>query len=856
MTGFFRTLRRQPAPLAGTFIALLLAAVVVTVTASLIGTAQTLSVPAQRLAATSVVITGNQKVAVTSDQDHHTSTDVVGLPAYRRLPISLARAAAAVPGVATAVPEVSIPLALQVAGGRVLSGSTAQPLTGYGWQSAPLTPFTIVSGHAPAASDQVVVGAGLARAAGLRPGDTVRLSGRDLPSFTVAGVAASPAGNPAQDQAVFFTNDEAAALYGHPGQADLIGVLARPDTSASVLAARIRDNPDFDGRTVLSGNRRGGAEDLAAAIDGFDLLQVAESAGFDVLLIALFVVAGTVSLSIAQRWRNIALMRAIGATPGQVRRMAMIELAILGGLAGLAGYLPGVWLASRAVRGMDAHQMLPATTHAWTNSWTSVWVVLITAGIGVVVAELAGLAAVRRASRLAPAAALAQANTQRRRPRLARLLAGLVMLAGGIALGVAALILPLSPSEQINLALVMLLALMTGVALLGTLLVAVAEGLLRQPVSVFSRAAGRLALADIRVRPQRTATAMVAIALAVMFTGAIYFIDATQNHAAVVEGGQRLTATAVVSAPGSGLGPAAVSAIAAEPGVGTAVGLTPTTVFVPYPGNDNTAAEAITGGSPAAVLNLKVSSGTLRGFGPGDIALSNIETGPTAVDTRVGQTLTAYLADGTPYRATVTAIYDRSLGFGDALIPAGAAGGGHLGSAAIGEVLVRPAPHTSLTALTQGLAPLAGRFPGLNVAGRGTVVNAQAELLTAQQSYGNNLLLGVIAALAGLALVNTLAMATVERRGSLRLLRRVGATTRQLLSMTWWQTVIVSAAGLVVGAAAAAATILVVTKTLTAAWTPTMSWTPVAIIAGTVIALTSVAIFTPTAWILAAHDEG
>jgi putative ABC transport system permease protein len=396
---------------------------------------------------------------------------------------------------------------------------------------------------------------------------------------------------------------------------------------------------------------------------------------------------------------------------------------------------------------------------------------------------------------------------------------------------------------------------MTSVALLGTLLVAAAEGLFRLPISLVSRAAGRLALADIRVRPQRTATAMVAIALAVMFTGAIYVVDATQNHAAAVEGGQRLTATAVVTAPGPGLGPAAVTAIAAEPGVGSAVGLTPTTVFVPYPGNDSAAAEAVTGNSPAAVLNLKVSSGTLRGFGPGDIALSRIDTGPTAVDVKVGQTITAYLADGTPYRATVTAIYDRSLGFGDVLIPAGAAGGGHLGNSAIGEVLVRAAPHTSLAALTQRLAPLAARFPGLAVAGRSAVVNAQAELLSAQQSYGNDLLLGVIAALAGVALINTLVMATIERRGSLRLLRRVGATTRQLLSLTWWQTVILSVAGIVIGAGAAAATILVVTKTLTGAWTPTLTWTPVVTITGVVLALTAASVFAPTAWLLAAHDQ-
>jgi hypothetical protein len=56
------------------------------------------------------------------------------------------------------------------------------------------------------------------------------------------------------------------------------------------------------------------------------------------------------------------------------------------------------------------------------------------------------------------------------------------------------------------------------------------------------------------------------------------------------------------------------------------------------------------------VLDLKVTSGSLNGFGPGDIALSRLETGNSAVDVQVGQFITAYFPDGTPYRAKVTAI--------------------------------------------------------------------------------------------------------------------------------------------------------------------------------------------------------
>ena len=232
----------------------------------------------------------------------------------------------------------------------------------------------------------------------------------------------------------------------------------------------------------------------------------------------------------------------------------------------------------------------------------------------------------------------------------------------------------------------------------------------------------------------------------------------------------------------------------------------PTTVFVPYPGNASALAEAVTPG--AAQRSAEPASG-LRQPRPLRSGRHSPQQGhhrPQAVEAKVGDTITTYLADGTAYRARVAAIYSQSLGFADVVVPAGAAGGGHLGSATLGEVLVRGAPGVAPVATLQRASRLAARFPGLTVASR-NAVNAQAQAYLAQQSYGNNLFLGIIVLLAAVALVNTLVMATVERRGALFLLRRVGATTRQLLSMTIWQTVILDLTGIMLGAAAGAASV-------------------------------------------------
>jgi putative ABC transport system permease protein len=105
------------------------------------------------------------------------------------------------------------------------------------------------------------------------------------------------------------------------------------------------------------------------------------------------------------------------------------------------------------------------------------------------------------------------------------------------------------------------------------------------------------------------------------------------------------------------------------------------------------------------------------------------------------------------------------------------------------------------------------------------------------------------------ALVNTLIMATVERREPLRLLRRVGATTRQLLSMTGWQAIMLSGTGITLGAAATAPSVLVVSKALTGNWAAYLTWPPVLAIISAVLALTGLSVFVPTTWILAAPGD-
>jgi putative ABC transport system permease protein len=821
------TLRRRPGPLAGTFVALFAAAVVVTMAATLARTGQTLKPPVQRLAGASAVVTGNPKVRVAEDNQ----ADTLAITGYRRLPVSLAPRLAAVGGVSQAIPDVSIPLALQQPGRPSVAGSAADPLTGHGWASAALTPFTLRAGHAPRSPDQIVVGAGVAAKGGLAIGSDVWVAGRDAAPFDVVGVVDSPPGNPAQDWTVFFSDAEARLLYGHPGEADLIGILGHPDPGALRRVA-----PSL---TVSLGAGRGDAEHPEEADDGSTLALGALQVGSDLAVLALFVAAGTVALSVGQRSRTMALLRAVGATPGQVRRLVAVELAALGLLAGLVGYLPGVALANWALHGMAGHQLVPPATHAATVPW----LLPIAVGAGLVIAELAGFVAGRRSSRIPPAAALGEARVERRWPHPLRVLLGVCALGGGVTLGLLAVGHAGSATDRLNMTLYMLLCFLVAVAFLGPLLVATAEFVVRLPLRALAPIGGRLALSEIRVRPRRLASAVVAIALSVAFAGALFVIDATQTHAAVAQGRQRLAADEVVTAPGPGLSPAALQAVLATPSVTGAVGLTPTTVFTPNPGNETTSAEVVTPGDLSTVVHLQVVGGSLDRFGPGDIALSRLVTGGGAIKAGVGDTISVYLADGTPYRGKVVAIFARSIGFADALVPSAAADG-HLGTNAIGAVLVRNAGPSA-----PALGTLTARFPGLEVATR-SVVNAQDARVDAQDTYLNDLALGLILALAAVTLVNTLLVTTLERREILGLLTRVGATPRQLVRATALQAATLGAVGIALGTAAGAAAVLAATKALTGSWEPYVPWpAPVALVSA-IAALCLIVTAGPSAWLL------
>jgi putative ABC transport system permease protein len=150
------------------------------------------------------------------------------------------------------------------------------------------------------------------------------------------------------------------------------------------------------------------------------------------VLVAVLVVAGTLALSVQQRQREMALLRAIGATPRQVRRMILTETLVVAAFAAAAGWLPGAYLGRWLLGQLTATGLVPPAV-AFRQGWVPV---VTAAGVALVTALAAALVAGRRAAVTRPGEALAEADVQRRWLSWGRLLAALVFLAGGAALAI------------------------------------------------------------------------------------------------------------------------------------------------------------------------------------------------------------------------------------------------------------------------------------------------------------------------------------------------------------------------------------------------------------------------------------
>ncbi len=728
--------------------------------------------------------------------------------------------------------------------GTLVAAATAATLT--------VAAIAVATSHSPAplrrlAGAGVVVAGNTSLLVTVGHGAGADAENAPLPAYR--GVPAGLAGEIARVPGVASATGETGFPDGvtRPGTVDLIAVRADPGVSPGVLSRRIQavlhedsgagvDGGTGAGYTVATGAARGDLANPGLAIERSNGTALGGAVIPLLLMAALFALAATTALSVNLRRRRFALLRAIGATRAQVRLAVLAEQALLAVAGGVVGYLPGAVLGDLGVRALAAHGMLPPGSAASPSPW----LMLLSCGINLPVCLLSGLLAAHRAARTSPARAIHDVQSERTVAHPVRLLLGLAAVAGVVVLNVISLHQS-GPGAEAALALPLLLAGMAAFALLSPLLVKTVA-MAARPLGAVGPAA-RLALTNVWALPRRSASAVVPVVMAVGMIGAVAFSNTSIAHATGTQSAQAVRASAVLTsggltsegltsgdgAAGGELSPRVLGEVGAIRGVRGAAGIAPLQIGVTDPDLEYIGGAAISGGSLDRVLDMGVVSGNLTGLRKGQVAVSAVEASSGVMGVHLGSRITVYLPDGTPYPATVSAIYSRSLALGDVLIPASVAAG-HTGVApGYSQILV--------SGVSPGLlASFAAAHPGVRVASR-EVYNASAAQNDAQNTFGDLIILGVIAALAAVTMMNTLAVSVFERRRQVRLLARIGATRRQLRGMFGWQAVLITIVGLVAGAAVCAGALIAITRSVIGTLVPYVPIEPATLLVAAVAAL-------------------
>ncbi|GAA0310813.1 FtsX-like permease family protein [Streptomyces polychromogenes] len=822
-----RTVRHRKAGFLGAFVALLCAAALITACGTLLETGLRGRIATERYAGAPVLVSADQNVHQTTvmEKKGKTKTKHKAKPVAERawLPASAVDTVRSVPGVARAVPELTfqaVPL-LGAAG-------TPKPSYGHAWTSAALTPFTLAEGRAPGNADEVVIDRDLAARAGLAPGARLAVQATGDPkTYTVSGVArAAGGGGLGHQSALFFTDAEAGRLAARAGRVSAVGVLPAPGVNAGQLAARVARALDGTSARVSTGDDRGPVEFLDAAGARTKLVSMGGAMGGTSLLVAILVVAGTFALSVQQRHRELALLRAIAATPRQLRGMLGREALLVGLAAGITGALAGLPLAAWLHGRFVATGAVPATLERTAGILPMIAAVVATLFGGWAAARITG----RRVARIRPAEALAEAAVERPRPAWARTVAGLLLLAGGAVLVVVLGSLRTEPaSTPVTFLAVVVLA--GAVSLLGPLLVRGAAALLAGPLAL-TGPGGRLATANLRGNATRMASAVTPLTLLIAMTCTVLFITPTLGDAGRAQAREGVRAAWVLGARGPGVSPEAAERVRRTPGVTAATEVVRTSVRV---GLTKYAAQGVTPAGLTRTWDPGVTGGSLEGFGEGRAAVS--ELAAEQLGLKPGSPLRLTLGDGTPVTLTVSAVYARGLGFGDVTLPH-ALVAAHVDNPLAGSVLVAAEPGVG----RERLAAAAG------AAGVSVLSAAQADAARERRDEAgaevNLLAMGLVLAFTAIAVVNTLAMSTAERFREFALLRLAGAQRRQVLRMLRAEAVGVLLTGVVLGSGIAAAVLTAFSVGMTGSAAPTVLpvvWAGVAG-AAALLALPSVAL--------------
>jgi putative ABC transport system permease protein len=664
------------------------------------------------------------------------------------------------------------------------------PTFGANWIDNPkLNPFHIDEGAAPKADDEVVIDKASAKKGHLKVGDTITvLLPKGAPAqFHLVGIAKfGSADSPLGASFAMFTLPTAERDLTQPGKVDGIKVQAKPGVSqeqvtATVKAAMPADVEVLTGAQITKENQN----DVAQGISTFTIIFSAFSG--IALIVGGFVIYNTFSIIVAQRTREMALLRAIGAARRQVIVSVVVEALAVGLVAAVAGIISGLGVAS----GLKA--LFSAFGFDIPSTGLVVTPVTVIAGllVGTVVTTVAAVAPAIRASRVAPVAALRESAAESVTVARKRVLGGGIFT----AIGMGVVFWGVFGTAPLALVFFGSLFLITGTVMLGPLVAGPISAILGKPAAALRGVTGQLARENAMRNPRRTSNTASALLIGVGVVSLLTVLYASFRQSIDDQIQKSFIGDVTISAGAFGNGgvsPELAKRLTTVPQVGV---VSPERfASAKVDGSDTT----VTAVDPAAfpkVLNLDVRQGDLSSVGVDQIAVNDKKA--EEKHWKIGDRIHVQFVETGDHTFIVGAIFHTANLTTDYLMST-AAFDANVPNSLDSLIFVK---FKSGVPIDQARAAVeAAAKPYANAK-----VQDQSELKATfeariQQIFAMVLvLLALSIGIALLGIANTLRLSVYERTRELGLLRAVGMTRAQVRSSLRWESMIIALFGTVGG---------------------------------------------------------
>lgn len=578
-----------------------------------------------------------------------------------------------------------------------------------------------------------------------------------------------------------------------PEMVDAITVSVDPGADVDEVQSRVdAELADTDAVTLV-GDSRGLAELPQAERSSQDLVALAGVFGATSIMVAMFGVASMLALSIQQRHQEMALLRAVGATPRQVRRMVLGETLVLSLFATALAYFPGSQLGRFLFDRITAAGVVPEGIE-FHQGWIPT---AATIGAAVIAALGGAWAAGRRAGKVRPAQAVAEASVGHQRVSKVRIAFAVLFLAGGFALSMVTVNVLSGPLALSTAGpAVMLWAI--GTVLLTPLLTKVMATLVGVPLQLLAGLSGKLAVLNVKANAVRMAAAIAPVVLLTGFAAGQLYLQTTEARAAEQDFTNNLVADAVLTSSDEAIEPGTVDRLNREmDGAAVFSEYVVSSGFVESPhdssqNEEGWALQGVTAEGAAATTPVTSSSGDLADLHGESVALP--ASSAERLDVAVGDTMTVRLGDNTAVDLDVVATYKPTNDFHALLMPA-ALLAAHTTHGYATEILVKAeSGNGDLMASLQEVAD----EQGLTIADRDAILAEYSEQ-EQTSTFAIYTLVAMVVIYAGLTVINTMVSSTTSRRREFGLLQLAGSTRRQVMSMVAAEGALVAAIGLALG---------------------------------------------------------